>query len=173
MSKRYLLATFSAEKDILNATRASRQRGLKIADVYSPYAVHGMETAMGLPPSRLTYACFLFGIAGVVAALVMQFWTSAVSWPINVGGRPWNSLPAFFPITFEMMVLFAGLGTVFVFFLICGLFPGKQGSAPVPAVTDDRFVLVLEQVDSTFDPVEVKQFLQGFHAAQVEEREVE
>jgi hypothetical protein len=81
-------------------------------DVYTPYAVHGLDHAMGLPPSRLGRLCFLFGLIGVGVALWFQFWASAVDWPINVGGRPWNSWPAFVPVAFELMVLFGALSTV-------------------------------------------------------------
>ena len=70
---------------------------------------------MGLRPSRLPWVCFVLGLLGAVAMLLFQYWATAVSWPINVGGKPWNSLPAFVPVTFEVMVLCAGVGTVVAF----------------------------------------------------------
>jgi molybdopterin-containing oxidoreductase family membrane subunit len=158
-----LIGDFATEEEVLRATRAAREQGYRIVDVYTPYAVHGLDRAMGLRPSRLPWACFAAGLFGVTFALAFQFWTMAYDWPINVGGKPWNSLPAYVPVAFEVMVLLAGLGVVGAFLLRCRLFPGKYAAfpiagnaetgdgrlaekVPVPCVgvTDDRFVLVLE-----------------------------
>jgi hypothetical protein len=76
--------------------------------------------------------CFLLGLSGAGITAGFQYWATAVSWPINVGGKPWNSLPAFVPVTFEMMVLCAGVGTVAAFFWSTGLKPGRV-SALSPA----------------------------------------
>ena len=77
-------------------------------------------------------------------ALWFQYWTSAIDWPVNIGGKPFNSLPAFVPIIFEVAVLFASLGVVLALFLRCGLFPGRRITVPAPGVLDDRFALVAE-----------------------------
>ncbi len=143
-----IIASFAREEDILAATAEARKRGLRIVDVYTPYAVHGLDEAMGLGPSRLSWACFFFGLLGVVVAFVFQFWTMAIDWPLNVGGKPWNSLPAFVPVAFELMVLLGGLGLVFTFFLRCGLFPGKQPVAEFEGVTSNCFVLVIDEADT-------------------------
>ena len=170
MSQRFMLGVFENEVDILEATKAARARGLKIHDVFTPYAVHGLQDAMGLEPSRLPWVCFVLGLLGAGFKVWFEFWTSAVSWPINVGGKPWNSLPAFVPVTFEAMVLFAGVSTVIAFFLARRLYPGKTARLPIPEVTNDRFVLMLEETDSTFDVDEVREFLKSFHAVGIEER---
>ena len=112
MSKRTLVAVFEHEADLLRAVVAVRAADLRIGDVHTPYAVHGLDRALGWRPSRLSWACAFSGLAGAIFMLWFQWWTSAVSWPLNVGGKPWNSLPAFVPIIFEGMVLAAGLGTV-------------------------------------------------------------
>ncbi len=170
MSRRLLVATFEYEDDVLAATDAARRRGLAIADVHTPYAVHGLDRAMGLAPSRLPWACFLLGLAGAGFILWFMFWTTAVDWPINIGGKPWNSLPAFVPIAFEMMVLCAGVGTVIVFFIVAGLRPGRPAAVPDPRATDDRFVLLLDQADAGFDVNEVRALLSRHHAVEVDER---
>jgi hypothetical protein len=143
MSTSVVIGYFDSEERILAATRAARTAGLKIQDVYTPYAVHGMDDAMGLRPSRLTWVCFLAGLTGASLALALQYYTSVVSWPLNVGGKPFNSLPAFIPVTFELTVLFAGLSTVGAFLLRARLFPGRA-QAVLPRVTDDRFALAVE-----------------------------
>lgn len=170
MSRRIVLGVFESEEDILGATRTARAGGLQILDAYTPYAVHGLDQAMGLGPSRLPWVCFALGLLGAGLKVWFEIWTTAVDWPINVGGKPWNSLPAFVPVTFEVMVLFAGLSTVFAFFLIARLRPGRGAQMIYPGVTDDHFVLVLEETDAAFDLARVKRMLEQFHAVATEER---
>lgn len=171
MSRRILVSFFHDEEDILGATRAVRQAGFRIADVYAPYAVHGLDKAMGLQPSKLPWVCFLLGLLGAAVKVWFEFWTTAQDWPINVGGKPWNSLPAFVPVTFEVMVLFAGVSTVIAFLFVSRLRPGRKASLADPAVTDYRFALVIEQTDAAFDRARVHQLLSEFHVDGVEERE--
>ena len=145
MSARLVSGVFDHEDGLLSASRAVREAGYDIVDAYTPFAVHGLERAMGLRHSRLTWVCFLCGFLGAGLALYFQFWTSATDWPINVGGKPFNSLPAFVPIMFEITVLFAGLGVVAALFIRCGLWPGKREKLAAPGVTDDRFVLAVRE----------------------------
>ena len=178
---RVLVASFVREQDVLMATQAARGHGFRIADVYTPYAVHGLDRAMGLRPSRLPWVCFACGLLGVASALAFQFWTMAWNWPVNVGGKPWNSLPAYVPVAFELMVLFAGLGVVLAFLLRCRLLPGKRAAPLYPAVpptegkaglgdaTDDRFVLVLEDPAVESDANVARWLLRDCHAVGVEE----
>jgi molybdopterin-containing oxidoreductase family membrane subunit len=136
---------FDREEDLLHATAVARHEGLHIVDAFSPYAVHHLDRAIGRPATRLPWVCFLLGLTGAVTMLLFQFWTTAISWPINVGGKPWNSWPAFVPITFEMMVLCAGVGTVVAFVWRSGLRPGPALPSPDRRVTDDRFALVVRE----------------------------
>lgn len=172
MSQRVLLATFREEDDLRGAVRQVRSSGAKILDVYSPYAVHGLDEDLGWRPSRLTWACALCGGAGVLFMVWFQFWASAVSWPLNIGGKPFNSLPAFVPVIFEAMVLCGAFGTVLAFFYIARLRPGKRVQLIRPRVTDDRFALVIEQSDATFDVKQMSSLLEQHHAEQIEERAI-
>lgn len=170
MSRRLLVSFFDHEEDILGASRAMREAGLRIADVYTPYAVHGLDKAIGLPPSRLPFVCLLLGVLGAALKVWFEFWTTSVDWPLNVGGKPWNSLPAFVPVTFEVMVLCAGVSVVIALLFVSRLWPGKKAVLADPAVTDYRFVLVIEEADAGFDPVKVHHLLKRFHVVRVEER---
>jgi hypothetical protein len=170
MSKRLLVGVFANEQDTLHAVRVSRKRGFKIVDVYAPYAVHGLEEAMGLSPSRLPWIVFALGVLGAGLKVWFEFWTTAIDWPVNVGGKPFNSLPAFVPVTFEVMVLFAAVGAVLSFFFVCRLFPGKRTVLPIAGVTDDRFAIVLQETDSRFEATEVRSMFEGLHAVHVEEQ---
>lgn len=167
---RLLVSVFEREDDVVQATTAARNEGLEIVDVYTPYAIHGLDRAMGLPPSRLPWVCFLLGLLGAVTMTVFQFWASAVSWPINVGGKPWNSLPAFVPAIFEITVLCAGVGTVLFFFWWAGMRPGRQSAMSDTRVTDDRFALVLRETGAKFNRSAVEALLKRFHAVKIEER---
>jgi hypothetical protein len=124
MSRRIVLGVFEGEAELLAATQQARQAGLTIVDAFTPYPVHGLDRAMGLRASRLPWLCFVAALVGAALKLWFEFWTMTVDWPVNVGGKPWNSLPAFVPVTFEVMVLAAGLSTVFAFFLLSRLRPG-------------------------------------------------
>jgi hypothetical protein len=170
MTNRHFVGVFDDEENTLNAVRACRERGLKIVDVYGPYAVHGIDDAMGLAPSRLPWLVFALGLLGAGLKVWFEFWTTAIDWPINVGGKPWNSLPAFVPVTFEVMVLFSAVGAVIAFFIVCRLRPGKRAVAPVAGITDNHFAVVLEETDSTFDPAKITQLLERFHVVHVEEQ---
>jgi hypothetical protein len=107
---------------------------------------------------------------GAAFKVWFEFWTTSVNWPVNVGGKPWNSLPAFVPITFEVMVLTAGVSTVLAFLAVARLLPGRKAELPQARVTDDEFVLVLEESDAAFDVAHVRRLLGSFNAVRVEER---
>ncbi len=151
---RLFLAWFVDEHAVLAATRGARAAGFRVHDVYTPYAVHGIEEAMGLRRSRLGVACAAFGALGLGLALLFQIWTSAFDWPINVGGKPMNSFPAFVPVAFEVTVLFAALGTVAALFVRARLAPRARPAIAFEGVTTDQFVLALEATGGGFDAEE-------------------
>jgi hypothetical protein len=170
--RRVLVADFASEESLLEATRAAREHGLRIADAYTPYAVHGLDQAMGLRRSRLPWLCFGLAVLGAGFKLAFQFWAMAVDWPLNVGGKPWNSFPAYVPVTFEMMVLLSGLGVVLAFLLRCGLLPGRRATPLFKGATDDSFLLALERPQDSGGVRVVQQLFSNFHAVDVTEREI-
>jgi len=173
MSRRLLVASFAREEDVLAAVHELRRLGHVPAAIHTPYAVHGLERAAGLTPTRLPVACALFGFSGAAAALAFQTWVSAVDWRLDVGGKPFNSLPAFVPMIFEVGVLFAGLGTVAAFLLRSRLYPGRPAVLPLPRLTDDRFVVVLEERGATFDAGATQRLLTALGADRIEEQIVD
>jgi hypothetical protein len=112
-------------------------------DAYTPFPVHGLEAAQGLKRSPLPYVTFIAGLTGCTIGFLLQYWISAVDWPLNVGGKPFNSWPAFVPIMFECTVLFAGLATAGAMLAFNGL-PNVKRKAYHPAITRDRFAIVIE-----------------------------
>lgn len=167
-NRQLLLGTFANDHDLVAATCAARERGLPIVDAYTPYPVHGLDEALGLKPSRLGIVCFVCGLLGVVAAMWFQQWTMAIDWPINVGGRPFNSWPAFVPVAFEVLVLFAGFGVVFAFFGVSRMFPGKRARVLGPRVSNDQFVLVVEAKGEACDEDAVFGLFRTHHAVATE-----
>jgi hypothetical protein len=169
MAARRVVCVFDREEDIVGAAAASRERGFTIADAHAPYPVHGLAAAMGLEPSRLPWLCFGLAVVSGVAMLLFQYWASAISWPTNIGGRPWNSFPAFVPVTFEMVVLVAGVGTVAAFLAVAGLRPWRNAEMPAERVTDDRFALVLIANDAE-ERAAIDALISRFRPASIEER---
>ena len=159
-------AVFDRQNDLLSAVAEVRRLGLEIVDIYSPYAVHGLEQVAGFRRSRMHRVAFVFGSLGVLFALALQYWTTAISWPINVGNKPWNSWPAFIPVTFELMVLFAGVGSIVVFLGLCRLWPGRQAQLPFAGLTDDRFALGVQPSLGTTQGAELAQLLRDHGALQ-------
>jgi len=166
---RNLQGVFLQEDQVIRGTRACRERGYEIVDVYAPYPVHGLDRAMGLKPSRITWVCFLLGASGAAGMLWFQIWASAVDWPANVGGKPLNSLPAFIPVTFETAVLMAGIGTILALAISSRLFPWVKPKLAHPKVTDDHFVLAIRQTDADLDPGMAERLLREHGAVEVHE----
>ncbi len=129
---------------LIEATKKVRDQNYQFFDCFTPYPVHGLEAAQGLKRSPLPFVTFVAGLTGGTLGYLFQYWTSAVDWPINVGGKPFHSGPAFIPITFELTVLFAALSTVGAMFLLNGL-PNTRRKSVDPSVTCDRFAIVIER----------------------------
>src|SRR5437868_14716011 len=103
---------WTEESKVVHAALKTRESGFIKFDAITPYPVHGMEEACGIKRSWIPYVTMVMGTVGLLAGLLLTWWTSAVDWPINVGGKPNFSLPAFIPILFELTILFAALSSV-------------------------------------------------------------
>lgn len=170
--KKYFLGIYDDEDRLLHATTYLRQAGVPIFDVFTPYAVHGLDEAMGIKRSRLPYVCFLAGLMGFLMAIGFQTWVFTLDWPLNVGGKPFNSFPAFLPVGFELTVLIAGLSTVAAFFIKSRLYPGAAPTLLDLATTDNHFVLAIEKADASLDVERVEKILFLCGAIAVREGEV-
>jgi molybdopterin-containing oxidoreductase family membrane subunit len=149
---------FARPEALLSAARDARRSGLHLVDAHTPHPVHGLDGVMGIRRSRLPFVTLAFGLFGVGLALWFQYWTASDDWPLDVGGKPLDSFPAFVPVAFEVMVLLAGLGTAAALLMRSRLWPGGGKQKPAPAgATDDRFVLVVERVDASLSQDAVDQ----------------
>lgn len=164
-----ILGVFDDESRVLDTTRQIHENGVNIIDVYTPYPVHGLDDAMGIRRSRLPIVTFVAGLIGFVFAISFQTWVFTSAWPINFGGKPFFSLPAFIPVAFELTVLIAGLSTVAALFVRARLFPGAQAVLPDGGITNNRFVIAVDKSDQTVDYSKVVRFLRDQGAVDVRE----
>ena len=149
-----LMAEFDDAAALLRSVHQLRARGLSKLDAFTPYEVAGLQRALGVPRSKLSWIVLASGLAGGGAAYLLQWWINVVDYPLNIGGRPYHSAPAFIPITFEMTVLFAATAALLSALLLGGL---PQLWHPVFDVdgferaTIDRFWLAIDRGDAALD----------------------
>jgi len=138
---------YDDEEIMMDAVRQAKKDHLDIMDVYSPFPVHGLDPILGLEESRLHVAGFIFGSLGTLTAFLGMTWIFTKDWPIIFGGKPYWSVPAFIPITFELTVLFAAIGMVVTFYTICGLGPGVTNPYLDDRITDDKFCIAFNKAE--------------------------
>ena len=142
----------------IDAVRRLRREGFEIHDVQAPYAMHELDEAMGLRPTRLARVTLVGGILGATFGLGFQAWTSVIAWPLNIGGKSNLALPALAPVTFEMGVLLAAIATVGTLIAASRLRPWRRrDTQPIAAVTDDRFAVIVREGDAGFAPARLAQ----------------
>lgn len=169
----FIVATYSDADSLLRAVEIVRSENFSVYDVFAPYPIHGLDHAMGVRRSRLPWVTFIIGMAALAGALVLQFYTAVLDWPLNVGGKPNNSTLAFLPVTFELTVLLGGLSTVAALFIKGRLYPGKKERLIAEGVTNNKFALVLRKKDASFDTKRARQLLEQSGADRVQEKEAE
>lgn len=147
--KKFVVGNFDDEAVLFPAVKKVRRAGYKIHDVFTPFPIHGLDKEMGLRDTSLHVAGFIYGITGTTTAVSFITWALTVDWRINFGGKPYFSLPAWIPITFELTVLFAAVGMVLTFCWLCQLAPFVKKDHFNPRSTDDTFVMALELTGKT------------------------
>jgi hypothetical protein len=158
------VAYFDSGAGVLAAAKAATAKGFYDVESYTPFPIHGMDEALGLKPSIVPWATLVGGLTGFALAVFLQDWTSAYDFPLNVGGKPFSSWPAFIPIMFELTVLLGGLSTAFFMFALNGL-PSLRSHPFDPRITDDRFALYIPFKRNSQN--EVESFLNGLQSEKV------
>ncbi len=158
------------EHQILEAAHKCRSAGFKKFDTITPYPVHGMEEAMEIKRSNIPYVTFIAGLIGAGSGLLLTWWTSAVNWPINVGGKPPFSLPAFIPVIFEVTILFAALSSVGALFYYCGL-PKVDPPLIDLDLTSHKFALFVPEDDTGFNAANIEKMFKEMGATEVKRAE--
>lgn len=144
MSKNYILGVFDDEATLVDAFEKVKEKGITPLEVYTPYPIH--EILEGMPTkTRITHAAFLYGIGAAVGVLAFMTYAAGFSWPLNYGGKPFNSFPSFIVVTIVATILAITLLTLFTFSARAKIFPGKEAEIIHPRATDDKFVMVLDK----------------------------
>jgi hypothetical protein len=167
-----LLAEFGTPTELVTAVRKARAEGYRVMDAYTPFPIEEVAEALHIHDRRLPLIVLLGGIAGGVGGYLLQYWTSVIEYPLNVGGRPFHSWPSFLPITFETTVLVAAFSAVLGMLALNGLPMPYHPVFNVPRfalATRDRFFLCIEAVDPQFDRAGTRRFLERLDAQSVSE----
>lgn len=165
-------ALFDTPDDIIHAAKTVADKGFTKFDVNTPYPVHGMDSAMKLPPSKLGFVTLFAGLGGTALALLTMGWMMGIDYPNVIGGKPYFPLPAFIPITFELTVLMATLTTVaallFFFFKLPNNKHPLHDTNYMKSVSSDKYGISIEAADPKFNSEEIKELFAQLNASLIE-----
>jgi len=167
-----LLADFETPEALVEATHRARQEGYTNLEAYSPFSIEELCTTEGRHRSEIPKIMFLGGCLGALGGFFVQYYAAAIDYPLNIGGRPLNSWPAFIPVTFELTVLAAALFGAIGMLALNGLPMPYHPLFNVPEfarASQDRFFLCIEATDPKFDTAATREFLAGLQPARVVE----
>lgn len=157
---------FTEEHAVVKAAAKVRDMGFKQFEAISPYPIHGMEEAAGIKRSWIPWVTFFAGLTGLTCGLLLTWWTSAVNWAVNVGGKPFFSLPAFIPIMFELTILFAALCSVGALFYACGI-PRLDPPIIDPDLSSHKFAIFIPTSDVGYNEGKIEQVLRESGATEI------
>jgi hypothetical protein len=157
-----LMAEFLTAGEVLDATRRARQAGYRDMDAYTPQPVEGLAVELGMRRTRLPFVVLMGGLVGAGVGFSMQYYSMAIDYTFNVGGRPYNSWPVFIPITFELLVLVGAFAAFLGMMFLNGLPRPHHPVFNVPQFarsSQDRYFLCIEATDPSFDRQTTAEFL--------------
>lgn len=166
-----MVADFDSPDTLLAAVRATREAGYTKFEAYTPFPIHGIDEAMGAKQSNLGYFVICCGAVGLTTAILLQWWTGAVDYPLVIAGKPMFAFEPSIPIIFELTVLLSAFAAVFGMLALNGLprlyhpifnYSGARGAS------DDRFLLVIEASDRAFDAEATREFMKSKGAQKTE-----
>lgn len=169
-----LLAEFDSPAQIVAAARKTREAGYKKVEAYTPFPIEELAHELGHHHSWVPYICLAGGIAGAVLGFGLCYWTSVIAYPMNIGGRPFNSWPSFIPVTYECTILLASFSAVIGMLVLNGLPEPHHplfNSERFALASRDRYFLCVEAKDPKFDAAATRTFLQGLRASEVSDVE--
>ena len=167
-----IMAEFDSPSDLVAAARRTYEAGYQKIDAYSPFPIEELAEAIGFHSNAVPLVVLIGGFVGCLSGYALQYWVSVITYPINVGGRPLHSWPAFIVVTFEMTILFAGLAAVLGMLALNGLPMPYHPVFNVPRfafATKDRFFLMVFSTDPKFNAVDTRRFLEGLSPRSISE----
>ena len=165
-----LMAEFDDPSALLTAARRAREEGYRNMDAYSPFPIEELHEALGFTHTRLPLIVLIGGLCGCIGGYLLQYWASAVAYPLNVGGKPLHSWPAFIPVTFECTILGAALSAVLGMLALNALPMPYHPVFNVPRfalASRNRFFLCIEATDAKFDLDATRHFLETLEPREV------
>lgn len=167
-----IMAEFDSPSDLVAAARRTYEAGYQKIDAYSPFPIEELAEAIGFHHNAVPLVVLIGGLLGCVSGYALQYWVSVITYPINVGGRPLHSWPAFIVVTFEMTILFAGLAAVLGMLALNGLPMPYHPVFNVPRfafATKDRFFLMVFSTDPKFNSIGTRRFLEALGPRSISE----
>lgn len=167
-----VMAEFETPTDLVHAAKGAYDAGYRSMDTYTPYPLEEAAEAIGVHHNKVPLIVLIGAMCGMVGGYLLQYWVSAVTYPINVGGKPFDAWTPFIPVTFECTILGASIAAVVGMLALNGL---PQPYHPVfnapnfVRASRDRFFLCIESTDPKFQVAETRRFLEGFHPQEITE----
>ncbi|HUM05863.1 MAG TPA: DUF3341 domain-containing protein [Terriglobales bacterium] len=159
-----LMAEFDSPQELLDAAHKAHTAGYKKIDAYSPFPIEGLADAIGFHKNYVPLVTLIGGIIGGLSGYALQYYVHVISYPLNIGGRPFHSWPSFIIVTFEMTILFGGLAAVFGMLALNGLpqpYHPVFNVAEFAKASENKFFLVVDASDPHYDAADTRAFLKG------------
>lgn len=177
MADKIIYAMYDDDDVLKDGAKKLVAKGVKVAEVFSPFPIHGIDPIIGVQNTRLGIMAFLYGLTGLTLATLGMRYFMIVDWPMNIGGKPNESyldnMLAFIPVTFEFTVLCAAHGMALTYFLRNKTLPGLPASNPDPRTTDDKFVMELRlSQNSQFSEAELHEMLKSTGIVELDQKDV-
>lgn len=177
MTEKIIYAVYDDDDVLKDGAKKLVAKGMKIAEVFSPFPIHGIDPIIGVRNTRLGIMAFLYGIIGTLLATLGMRYFMIGDWPMNIGGKPsfsyLENILAFIPVTFEFTVLCAAHGMAITYLLRNKTIPGMIASNPDPRSTDDRFIMELRMSEnSKFTSEEILESLKSTGVIEIDQKEI-
>ncbi|MFY7989245.1 MAG: DUF3341 domain-containing protein [Fluviicola sp.] len=177
MAEKVIYAMYDDDDVLKDGAKKLVAKGVKVADVFSPFPIHGIDPIIGVRHTRLGIMAFLYGLTGLTLATIGMRYFMIEDWPMNVGGKPnetyLDNVLAFIPISFEFTVLCAAHGMAITYLLLNKTLPGMPATNPDPRTTDDKFVMELRLSDNgKFSEAELMTMLNETGVIEVDQKEI-
>ncbi|MDX9881978.1 MAG: DUF3341 domain-containing protein [Prolixibacteraceae bacterium] len=170
MTKKYLVGVFDDEHTLVDAFEKILDKGVTVEEVYTPYPIHEILHGMK-KKTRITHAAFFYGLFAAIGLLGFMYYAAVIDWPLNFGGKPFNTFPSFMVVSIVATILSITLLTLFTFSARARVFPGKKAEIIDIRATDDKFIMVLDKSGPDFDEQTVTELFKANGASEVYEKE--
>lgn len=177
MADKVFYAMYDDDDVLKKGAKKLIAKGIKVAEVFTPFPVHGLDPIIGVKNTRLGIMAFIYGITGLCLATLGMYYMMILDWPMNIGGKPNNTylenMLTFVPVTFEFTVLCAAHGMALTYFLRNKTLPGMPASNPDPRTTDDKFVVEIRlSENANFSQDEIHQLLNDTGIIELDQRDI-